>query len=91
MIGVFRSRNPISCQELVELVTDYLDGALSRSDRSRFEAHIGECEHCSAYLVQMQLTIEATGRLTEESIDPQARDELLAAFRDWKRGRGAPA
>jgi anti-sigma factor RsiW len=75
------------CQELVELVTAYFDGSLSRSDRRRFRAHISGCDHCTAYVEQMRLVIEATGRLTEGDIGPEARDELLAAFRGWSEGR----
>ena len=71
------------CQELVELVTAYFEGALTRRDRRRFEAHIAGCDHCNAYLEQMRLTVEATGTLEEESIDPRARDEMLRVFRDW--------
>jgi anti-sigma factor RsiW len=77
----------MTCRELVELVTDYLEGALSDRDRERFEGHIAVCEHCTAYLDQMRVTIVATGRLTEESLDPAMRDELLSAFRGWKRER----
>jgi anti-sigma factor RsiW len=77
----------MACQELVELVTAYLDGSLSRSDRRRFRAHIRGCEHCTAYLEQMKLVIEATGRLTEDDIDPVAREELLDTFRDWREER----
>jgi anti-sigma factor RsiW len=72
------------CQELVELVTAYLDGSLSRSDRRRFRTHIGGCDHCTAYVEQMRLVIEATGSLTEDDVDPAAREELLEAFRGWK-------
>jgi anti-sigma factor RsiW len=79
----------MACQELVELVTAYFDGSLSRSDRRRFRAHISGCDHCTAYVDQMRLVMEATGRLTEEDIDPQAREELLAAFRGWSGGRPA--
>jgi anti-sigma factor RsiW len=74
----------LPCQELVELVTAYFEGSLSRRDRRRFEAHISGCDHCTAYVEQMRETIEATGRLTEEDLDPRARDELLAAFRGWR-------
>ena len=74
----------LACRELVELVTAYLDGSLSRRDRRRFEAHIAGCQNCTAYVEQMRLTIEATGSLTEEDLDPSARAELLAAFRDWR-------
>jgi anti-sigma factor RsiW len=77
----------MACQELVELVTAYFDGSLSRSDRRRFERHIRGCEHCTAYLEQMRLVIEATGRLTEEDIGPRAREELLEAFRGWRDQR----
>jgi len=82
-------RRPLSCQELVELVTDYLDGALSRRDRRRFEKHISGCDACTAYIEQLRGTITAAARLTEATIDPHARDELLAAFRTWKVERAA--
>jgi anti-sigma factor RsiW len=75
------------CQELVELVTAYFDGSLSRRDRRRFRRHISGCDHCTAYVEQMRLMIEATGRLTEEDVPPEARKELLAAFRGWREGR----
>jgi len=77
----------MACQELVELVTAYFDGSLSRSDRRRFRAHIRGCVNCTAYVEQMRVMIEATGQLTEEDIDPAAREELLAAFRGWKDQR----
>ena len=81
---LFTRRRGLSCQELVELVSDYLEGALSCSDRARFERHIADCPHCTAYLEQMRTTLAVLGRLEEESLPPAARDELLAAFRDWK-------
>ena len=83
MIGL---RRDITCRELVELVTDYLEGSLDRRTRSRFERHIGGCPHCTAYLDQMRETIRLTGMLTEEQIEPRAREELLAAFRTWRSG-----
>jgi len=79
----------MACQELVELVTAYFDGSLSRRDRRRFDAHIQGCEHCTAYLEQMRVMIAATGRLTEDDLEPAARDELLAAFRGWSEERSA--
>jgi anti-sigma factor RsiW len=78
-------RREMSCRELVELVTEYLEGTLGRRDRRRFEAHIAGCEHCTTYVEQMREVIAALGRLTEDSIAPQAREELLTAFRDWER------
>ena len=78
---------PLPCQELVELVTAYFDGSLSRRDRRRFERHISGCDNCTAYVEQMRLVIDASGRLTEDDLEPAARDELLEAFRGWKAER----
>lgn len=75
----------MACRELVELVTDYLEDRLSPVDRARFEAHLAECEACRTYLEQFRKTIRALGRLPEESLSPEARDTLLAAFRRWSR------
>lgn len=75
----------MNCQEFVELVTDYLEGALSPADQARFEAHLGYCDPCIVYIEEMRLTIGAVGRLSERDLAPAARDQLLAAFRDWKR------
>ena len=80
MIG----RADLSCRELVELVTDYLEGALDRRTRSRFERHISGCPHCTAYLDQIRETVRLTGMLREDQLEPRAREELLAAFRTWK-------
>ena len=74
----------LSCQELVELVTDYLEDALSVVERERFERHLSECGTCEVYLEQMRKTIELTGSLTPESISPAAEEALLRTFRDWK-------
>jgi len=82
----------LTCQEFVELVTEYLEGSLSFAERARFDAHIADCDYCLLYLEQMRQTIRALGRLSEERIAPAARGRLLAEFRDWKRATGlAPA
>lgn len=86
---LFGGGKALSCQELVELVSDYHDGNLSRRDRSRFEKHIAGCDHCSTYVEQIRQTIAASGRVSEEAIPAEARDELLAAFRGWKAERTA--
>ena len=78
-----RLRSGIACQEMVELVTDYLEGGLSWRERRRFERHIAGCDGCSAYLEEMRRTLRVLGRLDEETISPEARDALLHAFRDW--------
>lgn len=75
----------MSCKELVELITDYLEGSLSAPERQRFEEHLDLCPGCRNYLDQMRQTIRTMGRLSEESLSPQARDQLLQVFRDWKR------
>jgi anti-sigma factor RsiW len=75
----------LSCQELVELVTAYLDHALPAADRARFEAHIAGCDGCTGYLEQIRVTIALTGRLVPEQLDPAAEAALLDAFRDWRR------
>jgi anti-sigma factor RsiW len=78
----------LSCRELVELVTDYLEAKLRQEDRTRFELHLGYCDWCRTYLRQMRQVRDAVGQLTEESIPAEAKSALLAAFRDWKRGSG---
>jgi predicted anti-sigma-YlaC factor YlaD len=72
------------CQELVEVITDYLEGALAEVDRRRFEAHLAECDACRDYLEQFRLTIWLVGRIEPESLSPRTREDLLAAFRDWR-------
>ncbi len=72
-----------SCQELVELVTDYLENALSPEERARFESHLDECGNCRLYLEQIRRTVELSGTLTPESLDPEAERELIEAFRGW--------
>jgi anti-sigma factor RsiW len=75
----------LPCQELVELVTEYLDGRLPSRTRTRFDEHLARCSGCRTYIEQMRQTIRALGRLPVESIQPEARDRLLAVFCDWKR------
>jgi anti-sigma factor RsiW len=74
----------MTCRELVEVVTDYLEGDLPSTERARFEAHLAQCPHCVDYVEQMRLTVAALGHLSEESLSPAARTGLLAAFRDWR-------
>lgn len=79
----------LSCNEIVELVTEYLEGTLSANDRARFEEHLQSCEPCRIYLEQMRQTIRALGRLPAESISEHAKQVLLQAFRNWKKNRQA--
>ena len=75
----------LTCQEFVELVTDYLEQSLSPIDHARFEAHLDDCDDCPLFLFQIQQTVRALGRLRENSLTPEAQATLLAEFRDWKR------
>jgi anti-sigma factor RsiW len=74
----------LTCREFVEIVTDYLEGRLPPHDRLRFEEHLVACPGCTNYLEQMREAIRLTGRLRTDDVPPQARDELLRAFRSWK-------
>lgn len=74
----------LTCKELTELVTDYVEGALPRRDRERFEEHMMTCPPCQGYLEQMRHTIALLGRLPEDTIPPEAEQVLLEAFRSWK-------
>jgi anti-sigma factor RsiW len=79
-------RRDYRCQEFVEVVTDYLEGAMSAADHARFERHLRQCDGCDRYLAQIRRTIELTGALTVADLDAlgfEARDRLLHAFRDF--------
>jgi len=80
----------VTCQELVELVTDYLEGVLTPAELRRFEEHIALCDGCSEYLDQLRRTIELTGTVTLDDLTPEAESELLYAFRTWHAGPTAP-
>jgi hypothetical protein len=74
----------LSCAEFVELVTDYLEGALDRDTEGRFVLHATRCPGCETYLEQFRETIRVLGRLRPDTVDPEALDRLLEAFRDWE-------
>jgi len=76
----------LTCQELVEMITDYLEAALPDDERARFEAHLAECTGCRNYLGQMRQTIQFLGEQPAEPLPPHSSDELLAIFRSWKQG-----
>jgi anti-sigma factor RsiW len=83
-VTVLGRRRALDCRRAVELVTDYLEGALSDRDRDRFEAHLADCPFCEEYLAQMRVTIGALGRIEPESLGPEVRDELVALYRRWR-------
>jgi anti-sigma factor RsiW len=76
----------LSCRELIELVTDYLEGALPPVDVARFERHIAGCDGCTTYLAQFRQVIRVTGTLTLDHVSADAEAELLQAFRGWRGG-----
>jgi anti-sigma factor RsiW len=80
---VTESVHQLSCQELVELVTDYLEGVLPEDERRRFDEHLDGCEGCRRYVEQMQATLEAVGELSPASLDPETEQTLLTTFRSW--------
>jgi hypothetical protein len=78
----------LTCQELVEIVTDYFEGSMPAEDRLRFERHLVYCDWCVDYLHQMRETVRLTGALREDDVPADARDRLLQTFRGWKRDAG---
>jgi anti-sigma factor RsiW len=74
----------MDCQDLVELVTAYLEDDMDPDARARFETHLGECAGCATYLEQMEQTVHTLGTLPPEELDPALRDRLLDAFREWR-------
>ena len=77
--------NDLTCQELVETVTAYLEGVLPPAERAHFEAHLAVCDGCRTYLEQMRRTIAAVGTLSEDNLSASERDRLLNLFRTWKQ------
>ncbi len=75
----------LACKELVELVTEYLEGTLAPAERARFDTHLGQCDGCQTYLEQMRQTIAALGVLEEETVPEDAKNMLLQTFLGWKK------
>ncbi len=78
---------PFTCRQLVELVTGYLDGSLSSDEQLAFERHLAICPPCRGYLTEIRHTISLAGELTEETIPPDVRDDMLRVFRSWNATR----
>ena len=82
----FWRRRALVCREAVALVADYLEGRLGAPDATRLEAHLAACPHCSEYLAQMRVTIEALGRVEADDLPDEALDELVGLYRAWRSG-----
>ena len=77
----------INCAKAVSLVTDYLDGTLTRAEHARFEAHLAECDNCTEHVKQIQVTVAAAGRVREDDLDPRVRQDLMNLYRRWRGDR----
>jgi anti-sigma factor RsiW len=82
-----RSRRGLACRQAVDLVTDYLEGALTGPQRRRFEAHLADCPHCPEYLAQMRAIIALSGIITPDDLTPHMRGELIRLYRRWRAGQ----
>ena len=81
------ARRGLVCQQVVELITDYLEGTLSRSDRRRLERHLAACPHCTEYLAQLRTTIAVTGQVTAGDLTGPMRDDLAEVYRRWRQDK----
>lgn len=80
----WRRRRSIACREAVALMTDYLDGRLEPGDRDRLERHLADCPHCSEYLAQLRVTVDALGSAGPDQLSDDALDELVSLYRRWR-------
>lgn len=83
---LFRRRRALVCRQAVDLMSDYIEGALSERERSRLEAHLADCPHCTEYLAQLRVTIDALGVAAPGDLPDEAVDELVALYRRWRAG-----
>ena len=81
-----RRQRAIACRDAVALMTAYLDGELDRPDRERLEGHLADCPHCSEYLAQLRITVDALGYVDADDLPDEAVDELVALYRRWRAG-----
>jgi anti-sigma factor RsiW len=84
------STRTLTCQELTEVLTNYLEGTMALEDRAALEAHLALCEGCATYVEQMRQVIRTVHELRPDDVEATAPDDLLEAFRAWKRGEPVP-
>ena len=80
----WRRRRALVCRDAVALMAAYLDDALAESDRTRLEGHLAGCPHCSEYLAQLRVTVDALGHVEPEALSDEAVDDLVALYRAWR-------
>jgi len=85
LLRMLSRRDELVCQQAVELVTDYLEGAMPRRDRRRFERHLAGCPNCTEYLAQIRATVRVTGRITADDLSPQMQADFIALYRRWQQ------
>ena len=78
------SDQALTCHEIIELLSTYIEGGLTADNRSRVDEHLALCDGCTTYLEQMRETIRLSGMVTEEQVPEDEKTALLAAFRDWR-------
>ena len=81
---LFRRRRALVCRQAVELMADYLDGRLTEVDVKRLDRHLAGCPHCSEYLAQLRVTIDALGHAEPDNLSADAIDELVHLYRQWR-------
>jgi anti-sigma factor RsiW len=79
-----RRRRALACRQVVELMTDYIEGTLPQPDRARLEAHLAGCPHCTEYLAQIRDLIGAAGHVEPDDLAPEAVDDLVTLYREWR-------
>jgi len=84
MMRLWRRRRELVCREAVALMTAYLDGRLDPRDRSRLEAHLADCPHCTEYLAQLRVTIDALGHVEIDQLSDETVDDLVNLYRQWR-------
>jgi anti-sigma factor RsiW len=80
---LFRRRRALVCRQAVELMADYLDGRLAAGDVQRLEVHLSGCPHCSEYLAQLRVMIDALGHADPDDLSDEAVDDLVHLYRQW--------
>jgi anti-sigma factor RsiW len=78
------SRQALTCHEVIELLSNYIEGALSADEHHRVDEHLALCDGCATYLEQMREAIRLSGMVSEEQVPDDEKTALLAAFRDWR-------
>ena len=85
-----RRRRALVCRQAVELMSDYLEGALTERERARLETHLAGCPECSEYLAQLRVTIDTLGKCSPEDLPDETVDRLVDLYRSWQAPEARP-